>query len=366
VNVRTRTVLVAGVASLAVAIPATADAKTKTVTMGPKPSQQKTLGATVNNPKTDFVDVNDFFPHGVTVHVGDKVKFKDFGFHTVDMPAKGEGVLGLVAPTGTNVSGANDALGHPFWFNGQPNFGFNKALLVSKFGKRVRYSGKKRAASGLPQGPPNTFTVKFTKAGKYRYFCDIHPHMSGTVRVRPKSKSIPSAKADRRRSKKQFKRALKIAKRIRHTEAPANTVDVGAHGSHSVEYYQMFPKTLTVPVHTLVNFRMMSGSTEDHSATFGPAAYLQPIAGPFANPAPPDFALDPRGVYQSEAPGTTASLSPALHGNGFWNSGVMDQDSATPLPTNNSVEFDTPGTYVFECLIHTNMKGTIKVVPATP
>jgi plastocyanin len=353
------------VTSLAVGIPATADAKSRTVTMGPSGSQQKTLGKTVTS-KADFVDVNDFFPHGVTVHVGDKVKFKNFGFHTVDIPAKGEGVLGLVAPTGTNVAGVNDSLGQPFWFNGNPNFGFNPALANVKFGKRVKYSGKKRAASGLPFAKANAFTVKFTKAGKYRYFCDVHPHMSGTVTVKKKSKSIPSAKTVKHRSKKQFKRALKIAKRIRNTEAPANTVDVGAHGSHGVEYYQMFPNTLTIPAGTTVKFQMMNGSTEDHTATFGPSAYLKPIAQTFANPAPPTFQIDPRGVYQSEPPATTASLSPALHGNGFWNSGAMDQDSATPLPTNNSVKFDTPGTYVFECLIHTNMKGTIKVVAPTP
>jgi plastocyanin len=108
---------------------------------------------------------------------------------------------------------------------------------------------------------------------------------------------------------------------------------------------------------------MMKGSTEDHTATFGPQAYLQPIENSFANPQPPSFALDSRGVYESQAPGTLGALSPALHGNGFWNSGVMDQSTATPLPNSNSVKFTTPGTYEFMCMIHTNMHGTIKVVP---
>jgi plastocyanin len=187
--------------------------------------------------------------------------------------------------------------------------------------------------------------------------------MKGKVTVKPKSKPVPSAKADKRRLKAQLARVLKVVKRIGDTEAPANTVDVGAHGAHGVEYYQMFPKTLTVPVGTSITFRMMAGSTEDHTATFGPADYLKPIEDTFANPAPPSFAIDPRGSYQSEPPGQKATLTPALHGNGFWNSGVMDQSRVTPLPNNNSVTFGAPGTYDFYCVIHTNMHGTIVVTP---
>ena len=362
-NARTRTVAVAGLACLAVAVPAAAQAKTKTVDMGLNKKQAKTIGKAVTNAKTDFIDVNDFFPHGVTIHAGDKVKFVNTGaFHTVDIPAKGQGVLGLVAPDGKTVSGVNDAAGQPFAFNGAPELGFNHALLTPQFGKSVKYTGKKRVESGLPFARGD-LTVRFTKAGRYRYFCDIHPHMSGRVTVRPKSKKIPSAKSDAARTKNQFAAAVKEAKQVRHTQAPANVVDVGAHGSRGVEYYQMFPSALTVHVGTTVNFRMMKGSTEDHTATFGPADYLKPIEQSFSNPSPPDFALDSRGVYQSEAPGTLASLTPLLHGNGFWNSGVMDQATATPLPNNNSLRFDTPGTYHFFCVIHPNMHGTITVTP---
>lgn len=355
-------VAVAGLAVLAVAIPATAEAKTKSVDMGLTHKQARALGKTVLDPKTDFADVNDFFPHGITIHVGDSVRFVNTGaFHTVDIPAKGQAVLGLVAPTG-NVATGSDAAGQPFWWSGkQPELGFNHGLLKPIFGKHRRYNGSKRVESGLPFSKGN-LTVKFTKAGHYRYFCDIHPGMSGVVTVKGKSKAIPSKKADRRRTKRQFKRDVRIAKRVRNTEAPANTIDVGAHGAHGVEYYQMFPRTLTIPVGTHITFQMMKGSTEDHTATFGPAGYLKPIEQSFENPAPPSFAIDSRGVYQSEAPGTLGSLSPALHGNGFWNSGVMDQSTATPLPNHNSVAFNTPGTYQFLCAIHTNMRGIIHVV----
>jgi plastocyanin len=356
-------VAMTAVACAVAALPAVAQAKTKVVTLGVPKKDRGTFEKTINNPKTDFVDVNDFFPHGVTIHAGDSVKFVQAGnFHTVDIPAKGQGVLGLVAPTGNTVAGVNDAAGQPFWFNGNPELGFNHGLLAPIFGSKVKYTGKKRVESGLPV-KKGSLTVKFTKAGSYSYFCDIHPNMSGKVTVKPKSKSIPSAKSDARTLKNQVKRDVKIAKSVRHTVAPADVVNVGAHGSHGVEYYQMFPATLTVHAGTTVNFRMMKGSTEDHSATFGPTSYLKPIEQSFANPSPPSFALDSRGVYQSEPPGQLASLSPLLHGNGFWNSGVLDQDSSTPLANNNSVKFDTPGTYDFFCVIHTNMHGTVHVIP---
>ena len=91
----------------------------------------------------------------------------------------------------------------------------------------------------------------------------------------------------------------------------------------------MSPAYLTVPRGTTVKFQMSKGSYEAHTATFGPGdaekeptSYLGAIAASFAGPAP-----DPRAVYPSELPGTTAVAEPALHGNGFWNSGVLDKAS---------------------------------------
>ena len=63
------------------------------------------------------------------------------------------------------------------------------------------------------------------------------------------------------------------------------------------------------------------------------------------------------------APGDTSlvSLSPTTHGNGFWNSGVLDANSKSPLPESSSVKFDTAGTYTYYCLIHPFMRGTVTV-----
>jgi plastocyanin len=339
------------------AAPSAAHAATKTVDMGLPLSQQKTF----NNMGTD---VNDFFPHGVTIHAGDSVKFVPTGFHDVDLPAKGKKPQALLV-TGAPVSGSLDAANSPFWFNGQPSVGFNPAVAgATGLGKRFTYTGKKGLVSGLPlSNHPKPMTVKFAKAGTYTYYCDVHPGMKGTVRVLSKHRRIPTAKQDRKALKKQLSAALGTARTITNVTGVANTVDVGLASRHSVEYYGFLPATLTVPAGTTVTFKMPAGSKEIHTATTGPgdpekdpASYLGKLAASLASPA-----FDPAAVYPSDPPPNPAALTLASHGNGFWNSGVMDSLAATPLPASNTVTFSQAGTYQFYCLIHPFMHATVTV-----
>jgi plastocyanin len=311
------------------------------------------------------VDVNDFFPHGTTIHVGDSIKFDPTGFHTVDIPNKGAKPLALFAPAGT-TSGVLDAAGAPFWFNGQPQLGFTPALgPPGLYGKKATYTGAKRVESGLPFAEkPKAFTVKFTKSGSYTYYCNIHAGMKGTVKVVSKRKSIPSAKADAKTLKAQVASTEKTAKALGKTTVAPGNVSVGASGKGGVEAFAMFPATQTVPVGTTLKFTMSAKSVDDHTATFGPGdpekeptSYLGDLEKHFSE----DQVAPSQAVYPSEAPGTLGSLSPTFHGNGFWNSGVMDNTNATPLPNTNSVTFAAPGTYNFYCLIHPFMHGTVVV-----
>jgi plastocyanin len=348
--------------SVGLGIPAAASAARKDVSLGPPPAASKALQKTGS-------DVNDFFPHRVTIHVGDKVRFVPNGFHTVDLPGTRRRKLPLVSPTGQPVAGAVDAAGAPFWFNGQQNFGFSPRLLQPGFGKARRYTGAKAVLSGLPLArKPKPMTVTFTKAGTVRYFCDIHPGMTGIVRVVAASRPVPSAAADRRTLRRQEAATLKTAKALPRAAAPpANTVDVGLGGKGNVSLFAFVPSTMTVPHGTTVTFRI-AARTELHTATIGPGnpgdpkqanTYLGQVEAGFnQNP------LDPRAVFPSDPPGTIGALTPTFHGNGFWNSGVLDQDPATPasfLPSSRQVTFAGPGTYQVFCLIHPFMHGTITV-----
>ena len=181
------------------ALPASAAANTKTVFAGPPPTTQKLAGKVLGKSfvQTYNPDVNDFFLHRVTINAGDSVSFIQAGFHTIDLPGKSGQDLPLILAGSTKVSGVNDAAGSPFWFNGVvPNLNLNPALFARS--KSTVYNGSTRLESGLPpnSGKPKPFTVKFTKAGVYKYFCDIHLGMVGFVVVKPKGKTVPTAKQD--------------------------------------------------------------------------------------------------------------------------------------------------------------------------
>ena len=349
-------VAVIGAVGLAALLPMSADAATRTVTMG-------TAGKNAKKLQDLGSDVNDFFPHATSVHVGDKVKFVPTGFHTFEFPAKGQDPAPFAAPTGNMISGANDAAGQPFWFNGRDDLQFNPVLFAGLYGKTVSYDGAKQLESGLALAPdPKPVTVRFTKAGKFTYYCNIHPGMLGTVKVVKKSKRVPTAKAHAKKVAAQYKRDLKIAKELPKANVPAGTVDVGVAGPHGVEYFGMVPANPSVTVGKALQFRMTKGSFEAHTATFGPGdindpnSYIGAIAASFEGAS-----LDQRGIYPSEAPSTTATLTSLLHGNGFWNSGAMDTQPGNPLPGNNTVNFGQPGKYKFYCLIHPFMVGEVNV-----
>jgi plastocyanin len=350
---RTKAAIAAAIGVLAV--PGVASAATRSVDMGTPPTAKAIgkLGA----------DVNAFFPSTTTIHVGDSVRFLPVGFHNLDLPKKGGTPTALFAPQGT-ISGSNDPAGAPFWFNGQANLQFNvPALLPKGFGKTFTYNGTKGVQSGLPlAAKPKPVTVKFTKAGTFTYYCDVHPGMKATVQVKAKSKSIPSAKAHAKRIKDQTDAALTTAKKLTKATAPANTVDLGVAGKGGVELFAMVPAQQTVAVGTTLTFQMSQGTFETHTATFGPGSIEDPST--FIGKIAKSFegaTIDNAGVYPSEQPGTPNALTPTTHGIGFWNSGALDRSAATPLPPAAQLTFAAPGTYTFHCLIHPFMKGTVTV-----
>jgi len=188
--------------------------------------------------------------------------------------------------------------------------------------------------------------------------------MNGVVSVRAKGARVPSAKADRRAVNRQLASSRKVAKQLPKTKPPSGVIDVGVAGPDGEEFFGMVPDAVTVPTGTTLRFRMSPRSYDVHTATTGPGnpdnepnSYL----GQLGRSIQQDPVFDPRAAYPSERPPTTGTLTPLLHGNGFWNTGVMDNSTATPLPESNAVTFGAPGKYDFYCLIHPFMKATVTV-----
>jgi plastocyanin len=339
-------------AVVALAMPSLAVARSKVVYAGGPVKWSHSLGRY-------GAGVNNFLIHRVTINVGDTVVWNGAslanGFHTVDIPKLNGSDLALITATGNMVQGVNDAAGNPFWFNGKvPMLSFNTALFGPSGPKA--YNGTTRIDSGLPLSPkPHDFKVKFMTPGAFKYYCDVHPGMGGTVVVKAKGAPVPTAQQDASALSSEEQGYVSEAKRIDKTKAPANQVSVGASGPGGLEVYAMFPHTLVINAGTTVRFFMSKDSREAHTASFGPASFLKTLAGSFNGPAP-----SPAAIYPSDPPGHIV-LTPTSHGNGFANVGAMDRDSTTPLPAFGAITFTTPGTYRYQCLIHPFMHGTVIV-----
>jgi plastocyanin len=336
----------------AIALPALAAARTQVVWAGGDPGFQNSMG------KLYSAEALAFFPSTTTIHVGDTISWHgmSINFHTIDLPGPAGKDLPLITSTGSLAGNVLDAAGSPFWFDRiRPVTGFNPLLLAASGGHR--YDASARVDSGLPLGKPAPFKVTFTKPGVYEYFCDVHFGMHGFIVVRANGTKVPSGAALQATVMTQEAKDLAVAKALEKTKVAKNHLWLGSAGKYRVEILGFFPATLHVKAGTTVTFRMGPGSGEVHTASFGPKAYLTPLANSFLTPV-----FDPRAVYPSSPPPAgPIVVTPASHGNGFANSGGLTNDASTGAPSSVQFKFTTKGTYHFQCLIHTFMHGTIVV-----
>jgi plastocyanin len=337
-------VVAAGIAALL--IPAgVAQAATKQVTIGPaKPLKGVQLAG---------FDA-DFYPRKITVAKGDHIRFKwTTGFGDVIFVPKGQAAPSFAAPAGT-VADARDEAGADMWFNGQPNFAPNMEALSAQGGKVI--DGSTVVGSGFAfDGPMKPWKVRFTKAGTYRLSSVLQPTKKLTVTVKRNRDGVPGKKADKRRVAKQVKASTKLAKKLVAFEGPQGNVVRAGNDAKGIAQIAFFPAKKTVKVGDTVRFEMSKSSMELHNVAFGPKPYLD--AKPFLGPT-----LNPFVVYRSDAPGTAVSFDGTNHGNGYFNTGLIDADKHSPFPSSDSVTFTKAGTYTYYCAVHGNdMKGEIVV-----
>jgi plastocyanin len=306
-----------------------------------------------------FATDNAFYPKRATIRAGDSVSFRILGFHNALLAPKGTTPpeLFMMNPA-VPVSGVKDAAGADMWFNGLPSVGINPGVAAPSGGNV--FDGTKIVGSGLPLGgPPKPFRVKFPKKGTYTVLCSVHPGMKGTVSVKGRSAGVPTAKQDAKRIKKQKQAASKLAKKLVAGQGvpSGNTIKAGNDRS-SVATVAFFPAKKTVKVGDSVTFTMSNKSTEVHNVAFAPEDYAKDLAQRFIGPA----GLDPITVYPSEPPPAPLVVDGTSHGNGYVNTGLLDDVDGNPLQKSAVVTFTKSGTYDFYCIVHgAEMKGTVKV-----
>ena len=340
--------------------PAAAEAATKTVQVGPSGAQAKQF-------QDSFGDANTYFRRTVTIRRGDKVRWKMNGFHSVTFVPAGDPPPALITPDPSRpVSGIDDENGNPFWFNDQPTLAPNPEAVGPVGGKRFDPDELRNSGLPLAQGPPPPYVLRFDRRGTFDYICVVHPGMAGKVRVRGRNSDVPSKRQDRRAAKREQKTALTRVQRLTTglgTEDLEKTLQAGNDRRSGATVFRFFPANPTYRVGDTVTLQMSPRSSEVHTFTFGPTngndAYNDQLAAGLLGEV-----FDPRGGYPSEPPPAgVPTITTAQHGNGFYNSGFLDRDSASPLPASTSVTFGGPGTYTMICLIHPFMTSTVTVTP---
>jgi plastocyanin len=343
----------------AVAAPSAAQARTKTVQVGPFGAKQAVFQAA-------FGDGNAYFRRKITIHKGDKVKWVMNGFHSVTFPGSG-GAPDLLAPDPAHpVTGVNDADGNAFWFNGLPSIAINPLAVLKQGGAKL-VPGQ-LANSGLPLAPgaPPPYTLKFKNVGTFKYICVLHPGMAGKVKVVKKGRHIPSARRDRRAARREQNRILAQVQTLATGAglALSKTMQAGNDRTNGATVYKFFPADPTFNVGDTVTLQMSPKSTEAHTFTLGPTneknLYLDDLANVFLGPT----GLDPRGGFPSDPPPALVQYDGKNHGNGFFNSGVLDSDAATTtIPSSSAITFTKPGNYDLICLIHPFMRTKVSIKP---
>ena len=182
--------------------------------------------------------------------------------------------------------------------------------------------------------------VKFPKKGTYTVLCSLHTGHEGQGRGEGQEGRHPVQEAGQKRIKKQSKAASKLAKKLVAGQGvPTGATVKAGNDKKGVATLAFFPAKKTVKVGQQVTFTMSNKSTEAHNVAFGPEAYAAELAQAFIGPA----GLDPRTVYPSEPFGTALVRNGTSHGNGYVNTGLLDDDKATPMPKSTAVSFSKPG-----------------------
>jgi plastocyanin len=295
------------------------------------------LRAGLNDPKDPNIAVLEFLPESITVAPKAKVQWRFTG------------------PEPHSVT---------FFPGGQtpPAPGSDTSLFQPKPPKGP-YDGTTLVNSGLqPTGPTPAapFEVAFNTPGTYRYYCVIHPLMTGTVTVSEQASDATSQSeitsqgdqqlsrwlAEGRTAKQQL--AETPAKRTRNNDGTTTwRVEMGRTTEHT-DVLAFAPTAPQIKAGDHVAFVNNSGAP--HTASF---------AGKQSMPSDPESP-----AAMKPAPGPSPQ---PLNASSFSNTGLLPPNAppgAAPPERARSFVFTVPraGNYGYVCILHapSGMAGTIR------
>jgi plastocyanin len=362
-----------------------------------------TVTVQVDNKTPAFnFEATSYFPNNLTVAPGTTVEFHS-NFqgepHTVtfgDSINKGMDIFDKLTPEQKQSQGPPppevQALKIPNVVPDDADFSDPAAVKLNQSGAQPCYLPKGQTAPGADPCPKvakpkfdgtqpifnsgllkndETFSMSLAdniKPGTYRWICLFHgPEMSGTLTVA--KTGTQNAAAVAAAGKQQLDDAVnKLKPQLDQANADAKPGEVKAGISQEGEsagVIQFAPKDLTVAAGTPVTWNLAfhtvsfnapedarpdivqasNGTWSFNGKTFTPVGYTPP-----APPPPPSGPSDQPPAPLNIDGGT-------WNGTGFFNSGSINAQGDVFF----KLTFAKPGTYKYECLIHPDMEGTIKV-----
>ncbi len=310
-----------------------------------------------------------FYPRSVTIHAGQSITWQLLGFHTVTFPGKRK-PYPFVDSSGKQPT-VRDAAGQPLWWSGKVPLLTVSPLAILQQGADTLSSPSQTASSGLLRvltasqaNPPAPYTLTFANPGVYHYQCAVHPGMRGVVIVKPAGVGVPAAASEAAAAQERLQKTIADLKQLQKLRPKTpRTVFVGlGRNATGAEVAAFSPSRLVVGVGDSVKF-VNHDQTDIHTVTFGKPKTTGKIEKNFVAQHGRQIRLSPLGAFASEPPGAPADYDGTNHGNGYLNSGLLQpKDSpASAGPRSFTVTFTKKGTYHYECVIHSNMDGTIVV-----
>jgi LPXTG-motif cell wall-anchored protein len=223
------------------------------------------------------------------------------------------------------------------------------------------YDGTGFVNSGLLEGKGKTYSLTFTKAGTYGYFCLLHPGMVGQVVVQAAGSAYPltQAQIDAQANAELYAKLGSANQDLQNskltskpnTNGTTNYTVVNGAGGNQASVLRFVPVDLTVKAGDSVTW-LGNDPHEVHTVTFyDPAGKVPDFIVPQPQGSGPPKLVIPHAAPENDT---------AVDSQDLYNSGLL-------LPGQSyTFSFPKPGTYTYVCVVHApqGMFGKIVVEAA--